>query len=133
LRASSLELSYQSGHCWAARAYQATTNYEAALDEFEDHEKRQGDSPVTTRANYMNLRKALEKDKIPGYWLKLLESVNDQKDQTPYWYAECHARAGHKAEALAGLKQAVELRDTVEDLLVDEFWDDYRDNPEFKT
>ena len=44
-----------------------------------------------------------EPEQARGYWLKCLDEMND-KEQTPYWYAECHARLGHKPEALAGLK-----------------------------
>jgi hypothetical protein len=61
-----------------------------------------------------------------------LETVDSQKSQVPYWYAECHARAGHKAEALAGLEEAFKQHDTLENLLVDEFWDPYRNEREFK-
>src|SRR5207249_12071610 len=119
---------------WAALVNLAVENYEQALDDFDEHELKQGRRPPLWREEYKTLRQALQanRPRARGYWLKCLESISDSKDLMPYWYAECDARLGDKAQALAGLEEALKQRDTVEDLLVDEFWDGYRDDPEFK-
>lgn len=131
-RASGYDDSYPSSHYWAGRANLALENYEAALDEFEEHERRQGLPAQSNHQNYQDLHEAWRKDGPRGVWTKYLEQVNDDKARFPYWYAECHARLGHRAQALAGVEEAVQQRDTVEDLLVDEFWDDYRHEPKFR-
>jgi len=122
---------YPSGYYWAMRVNFALGNYQQALDDLEDHETRQG-LQIGPEV-YQTFREALERDPLRarGFWLKCLERIGNI-NLTPYWYAECHARLGNKTEALKGLKIAVVQRDTVTDLLVDEFWDNYRDDPEFK-
>jgi tetratricopeptide (TPR) repeat protein len=129
-RASERDENYPSSHYWAGRANLALTNYEAALVEFEEHEARQ-DLPARHQ-QYQALHAAFQKEGQRGIWLKNLEAFGDEKTQLPYWYAECHARLGDRAKALDGLEEAVKQRDTVHDLLVDEFWDDYRNEPRFK-
>jgi len=141
-RASEWEENYPGSHEWAGRALWALAEshatpdkieYHAALDEVEKFEGIQDPSTVATlRVKYQKRHDILDKDGTHGYWLNRLETVDGLKSQVPYWYAECHARAGHKAEALAGLKEALKQRDTMENLLVDEFWDDYRNEPTFK-
>ena len=121
--ASGYDDDYPSSHYWAGRANLALGNYEAALDEFEEHEKRQGLPAQTIHQNYQDLHGALRKEGPQGVWTKCLEHIKDNKAGLPYWYSECHARLGHRTQALAGLEEAVKQRDTVEDLLVDEFWD----------
>ncbi len=128
--ASRLEPSYPSSHYWAGRAFLARPNYPPALDEFEEHERKQ--ELPRSRENYTILRQAWEKNGPRDCWAKCLEMINDSKIDFPYWYSECHARLGDRAQALAGLEEALVQRDTVEDLLMDEFWDDYRDDPKFK-
>jgi len=130
--ASDYDYSYPGSHYWAGRANLALTNYEAALVEFEEHEIRQGLLAESLQQHYRALHAAFQKDGPPGVWRKYLEEFNDDKARAPYWYAECHARLGDKAEALAGLEEAVKQRDTVDNLLVDEIWDDYRKDPKFK-
>jgi serine/threonine protein kinase len=131
---SQKEPSYPSGHYWAGRVSLILSNYDQALDDFETHELKQGLVPSQTQKGYKERRAALHRqpEQARGYWLECLEKINDSKAVTPYWYAECHARLGHRVEALAGLKEAVNQRDTVEDVLVDEFWKDYYKEPEFR-
>ena len=123
---------YASSHYWAGRANLALGNYEQALDDFEEYESRQGSGAPWYPRDYEGPRQALRTAGTNGCWAKCLEAMNNDKTQFPYWYAECHARLGHKAQALAGLQEAVKQREHVENLLVDEFWDDYRKEPEFK-
>jgi tetratricopeptide (TPR) repeat protein len=134
LRASELEPSYPSGHYWAGRVYLAMTNYAQALDEFKKHEGKQGLNSSDIEQRYTRLGRALDKAGPRGYWTKRLEMAREDElwRRTPYWYAERYARLGDKAQALAWLEKALAQRDSMEHLLVDEFWDDLRSEARFK-
>ncbi len=131
-QASVLEPNYPSAHYWAGRVHLALTNYPQALHEFEERERGQSANSSSARQRHKNLLQALDKGGPRGYWMKCLEMDDDGDARFPYWYAECHARLGDKPKALARLQTALVERDTVEDLLVDEFWDDFCDDPKFK-
>jgi tetratricopeptide (TPR) repeat protein len=132
LRSWELEPAYPGGHYWAGRVYLAQTNYFQALREFQEHELRQGLDPAAIRKHYGELQKTLKEGGPPAVWLKCLEQDKGTHPEVPYWYAECYARLGQKSKALDRLQQAVARRDTVEDLLVDEFWDNFREDITFK-
>ncbi|MBI4327603.1 MAG: tetratricopeptide repeat protein, partial [Chloroflexi bacterium] len=134
VRASELEPSYPSGHYWAGRVYLALTNYSQALDEFEQHELKQGSGRSRTEWRYKKFREPLEKGGPRDYWMNRLEMGNDEDFglRTPYWLAELYARLGDKAQALRWLKKALDRHDSMEHLLVDEFWDDFRHEQRFK-
>ena len=131
-RASELEPAYPGGHYWAGRVNLALGNYAQARDELDETDLKWSLDLSATKEDQRKLRQALDKGGPPAYWRKCLEDINDSKMQSPYWYAECHARLGDRVEALAGLQEAVKQRDTVENLLVDEFWAGYRDEPKFR-
>jgi serine/threonine protein kinase/Tfp pilus assembly protein PilF len=134
LRASELEPSFPSGYYWAGRVYLAMTNYAQALDEFKKHEGKQGLDAYEIEQRYTKLGRALDKGGPRGYWTQRLEMAREDElwRRTPYWYAERYARLGDKAQALDWLEKALTERDSMENLLVDEFWDDFRGETRFK-
>jgi|GEM_PF-1040984 len=134
LRASELEPSFPSGHYWAGRVYLAMTNYAQALDEFRKHERKQGLDPYDIEQRYTKLGRALNQAGPRGYWTQRLEMAKEDEPwrRTPYWYAERYARLGDRAHALDWLEKALAERDSMENLLVDEFWDDFRSEARFK-
>jgi len=132
LHASALNDRYPSGYYWAGRAYLAMTNYPAALDELEHHEARLAIDQ--SDASFKVYREALDKDGSKGYWTKRVELAKYQPPyfQQPYKFAEYYARLGNKPQALAWLTQALPERDSMVNLLVDEFWDEFREDKQFK-
>ncbi|MBI4326452.1 MAG: protein kinase [Chloroflexi bacterium] len=134
LRASELEPSYPSGHYWAGRCYIAMTNYSQALDEFEQHELNQGLFRADVERRYKKFREALQTGGPAGYWTARIERAKEDElwVRTPYSFAERYARLGDKTQALGWLEKAFVERDSMEHLLADEFWDNFRDQPKFK-
>ena len=133
LHASALDTRYPSAYYWAGRVDLAITNYPAALDELEHYESQLAiDLPTGWRFDLY--REALQKQGSRGYWMKRIELAKDQApfSQSPYKYAEYCARLGDKSQALAWLEKALAQRDSMENLLVDEFWDDFRQDPKFQ-
>jgi serine/threonine protein kinase len=135
-KASDLEPSYPSGHYWAGRVYLAQTNYSQALVEMEEHESRQGLSNVDVEYEYEQYRKALGVGP-QGYWTNLIHEIEKRggtRMGTPllsYTVAMAYARLGDKQHALTKLEDAFAEHDSMEDLLVDEVWDGYRQEPRF--
>jgi tetratricopeptide (TPR) repeat protein len=134
LDASEAEPSYPSAHYWAGRAYLAMTNYDQALDEFEQHELRQGLVRSETDWRFKNLRSALREGGALAYWTKRLEMMDDEDAylRSPYKAAELYARLGDRPQALAWLEKTLAQHVSMEHLLVDEFWDSFRHEPRFK-
>lgn len=136
LQASEQEPSYPSGHYWAGRAYLALTNYPEALNELERYERMAGYDAADIEYRYPQYREVLGKDGSGGYWLS--RGPTGDEEGWPlvlpvaYNQAERFARLGDRAQALAWLERALPQRLLVENLLVDEFWDDYHTEPKFK-
>jgi len=132
--ASELEPSYPSGHYWAGRVYLAITNYSEALVELEKYE----DKLPLQSYRYEEYRKALDKDGSQGYWKKLIQEVVEEGElrtgspRLSYTLATLYARLGDKPMALSWLEKAFAEHDSMEHLLVDEVWDDYRHEQKFK-
>src|SRR5207249_2985429 len=127
LHASALDSRYPGGYYWAGRAYLAMTNYPAALDEMEQHElKRGGLEPSYISNRYKKYREALEKG-ARSYWMNRTPTPSDEGARIPtaYHRAERFAHLRDKTNALAWLEKALAQRDSMENLLMDEFWDDF--------
>jgi len=58
--------------------------------------------------------------------------VVKNSDQEPYAFAQLYARMGERDEAFKFLNKAYERHDELVYLLFDEFWDRWRNEPEFK-
>jgi serine/threonine protein kinase len=132
--ASEHEPSYPSGHYWAGRVYVALTNYPQALVEMERYELKQGLQPY----RYEEYRKVLETAGPSGFWTNWLADIQQDgegRTGTPllaYTKAMAYARLRDTQPALAWLEKAFNEHDSMEHLLVDEVWDDYRREPRFK-
>ena len=90
--------------------------------------------PADIKYCYSQFRKVLEKAGPPGYWTNLIPE-GESRTLTPlnaYTLAVGYARLGDKPQALACLKDAFAKHDSMENLLMDEVWDDYRNEPRFK-
>ena len=131
LKASDLEPSYPSGHYWAGRAYLALTNYSQALQELKQFELKQGYA-----RSWKSVREALENGGPRSVWTKLIEmeadDVGDNEARPPYFYAECYARLDDTDRALEWLGKAYAQHQSGEHLLIDEFWDRFRQQRRFK-
>jgi tetratricopeptide (TPR) repeat protein len=111
------------------------TNYPQALDEWEQYMIEEGCDPLWVRDCSRQLGEALAGAGQRGYWLKLIGMTNDldhDDSRTAYRRAELYARLGDREKALDWLDRAVAEHDTVENLLADEFWDDFHREPRFK-
>jgi tetratricopeptide (TPR) repeat protein len=130
LRASKLGTNYPSGHYWAGRVYIAITNYAQAVEQFEQWEIGQGLKPDAARQKYDGLREAVTKSGEHSYWLKRLEMVEVDASASSYEYAEIYARLGEKEKALKSL-ESPDQKNSMNCLLMDEFWDAFRHEPKF--
>jgi tetratricopeptide (TPR) repeat protein len=135
-QASVLDPNYPSAYYWAGRAYFGLTNYPQGLAELEQHELKQGSDTAWTQECYRSYRAALEQVGPQGFWSngEILEQ-EEARARTPYLsyaFAMRYARAGAKQQALARLEKAFAQHDSMENLLVDEVWDEYHREPRFK-
>ncbi len=136
LKASELEPSYPGSHYWAGRAYLGLTNYLQALDEFREFEQTRGYRIPRETWLLPSLRGRLATNGPRAFWSELVEQENvalhDATLQSPYFYAECHARLGETNRAMESLAKAVAQHQGGEHLLFDEFWDPFRGQQEYK-
>jgi serine/threonine protein kinase/Tfp pilus assembly protein PilF len=125
---------FGEGRTRAARAFIALTNYPAAIDEMEKLDLSKPGDPVEVRRKYSELRRAFQENGARGYWLKELESTRQRLSphKYPYTYAGLYARLGDKEQALAFLEKSYERHDELVYLIMDEFWDPWRDEPRFE-
>jgi hypothetical protein len=107
------------------------TNYPRALDQFEQWEITQGLAPSLAKQRYDGFREILSNGGERDYWLKRLEIAKANTSSSPYAYAEIYARLGDKGQALDWLETAFAKHDSMDCLLADEFWDDFRQEPRF--
>jgi hypothetical protein len=80
------------------------------------------------------LRHAFEISRENGFWQKRLEQIRAGKnpDDEPYAFAEIYARLGDAAGTFKYLDKALERHDELVYFIFDEFWDRWRDAPQFQ-
>jgi tetratricopeptide (TPR) repeat protein len=117
-----LEPRHVFGYYWKGRVYEETTNYLAAIQEFERSDLLAGRNETNTRAFYSTLRDAIQPGGA-GYWNKRLELALKDSTQDLYYIATLYARLGDKPTAYKWLKQACEKKAFNEGPLFDLCWD----------
>jgi hypothetical protein len=102
----------------------------------ERYELQAGFNQADVPDRYKQYQGALDKGGPMGYWLARGPTSDEEAFPlllpTAYNQAERFSRLGDRAQALLWLERAVPKRLLMEDLLLDEFWDDYRNEPKFK-
>ena len=134
LASSKFQPSFDNPHYWMARAYLALTNYTAAIEQFEKRDLLGGSEPTETTQRYDELRRALLEGGISNYWRAALTQAQAQIDpkNEPYIFAQIYARLGEKDQSFEWLERAYESRNQLTYLIIDEFWDPWREEPRFK-
>jgi tetratricopeptide (TPR) repeat protein len=130
---------FQVGHFWIGRCYQAMAQYEQAMDELENNDIISGDDPGEVAVRYSALRQAFKARGATGYWNERLRQAQSSAQPSYYSIATAHARLSHTDEALSNLDKSLALRQEdgdsflheIDNLIVDEFWDDLRRDPRF--
>jgi hypothetical protein len=114
--------------------------YKEATKELEKVEILDGADEESTKHKYGALRRAFQVEGKTGYWQEELRLAERGPDATFYWKAAIHAQLNHRTEVFDYLKQSLSTREldgdsfmsAIENIVIDEYWDDFREEPEFK-
>ena len=89
---------------------------------------------MKTKQKYNELRDAFASSDEDGYWRKRLEQATAtmNPDDEPYAFAQIYARLGDAEETFKSLEKAYTRHDELIYLIFDEFWDRWREQPQFK-
>jgi len=90
---------------------------------------------MLTKEKCQELREAFDNSGEDGYWRKRLEQAKAtlDPDEEPYAFARIYARLGDPEETFKYLEKAYTRHDELIYLIFDEFWDRWREHPQFKS
>ena len=133
----SLRLAQHERHTYLrlGRLYEADHQIFKAIDAFQKMRALDAEEPEKITQRYDALSQAFSDEGERGYWSKRLEQAEAElnPEKEPYGLAIFHARLGHTEQALTLLEQAWKVKDRgLLDLILDQHWDDLRDNARFK-
>ena len=128
-----LEPGNATAHLWLGRAHEAKGRYEEALAEYEKWALlATGDSPEILAA-CKDLKECLRVGGEPAWRQKDFENIQKHQPPDHYWLASDCVRLGQTNEVIPLLYKAyVAHNPRMTDLLFDEQWDGWRDDPGFK-
>ena len=128
-----LEPGNATAHLWLGRAHEAKGRYEEALAEYEKWALlATGDSPEILAA-CKDLKECLRVGGEPAWRQKDFENIQKHQPPDHYWLASDCVRLGQTNEVIPLLYKAyVAHNPRMTDLLFDEQWDGWREDPGFK-
>jgi tetratricopeptide (TPR) repeat protein len=124
-----LENRQNTAHYFIGRVYQEQTNFLAAIQEFEEHDRLAGNYDNERIKFYDALREAVRLGGAEGYWQKRLKIALGKSRPDLYYVATLYARLGERDKAYAWLKKACEKKSFDQGLMFDFCWD--HSDPEF--
>ena len=116
-----------------SEAYEADKQYDKAIDEHEMLSLLSGNDPDYTKTWHKKMRSILHEQGPRGWWQAQLDGQKQYSYVNPYWKAGINARLGNTNEVFLDLNRAYKEHNIgMVNLLEDDHWDGYRNDPRFK-
>jgi tetratricopeptide (TPR) repeat protein len=133
-RALELEDRTTTAYEMLGRVYEANQQYDLAFTQWETMEKlERPQDAIDIEKKYVRYRATLHSKGTDAMWQAILDDVWNSQKPDPFFLAKFYARLGQKEDAIYWLEQArLDHDNNILMLLIDDWWDPLRDEPDFK-